>query len=221
MVLDGRGFVRRDQLRLETRALPVRAVMFSDVKGAHIDNPLRFGDRPGSCILSFQIGFLIFVEVGGMAFKPQINGGFILLHVHVPSFIQQRHNRLVLKRLPVGIGRRNQSAESGKVVFLFFGQRRSREPEIAGIRQHLPHPGGHHAELCPVTFVNEHKNVVVVIRRIAHFQRLIKFMHQRGDNGRFGLNQLRKLAPGGRAFRLNAALPKHIFNLFCPSLSCP
>ena len=40
VILNGRGFVRRNQLRLETRALPVAAIMFADVEGAHIDDPL-------------------------------------------------------------------------------------------------------------------------------------------------------------------------------------
>ena len=94
-----------------------------------------------------------------MAFEPQINRVFVLLYLHMPPFVQQGNHCFVFDRLSHGIVRFNKTSKSGKTILLSFEQWRTREADVTGIGQHLPHARCERTEVCAVAFIYEDDNI--------------------------------------------------------------
>ena len=189
--------VGRHQLRLKAGTLPVLAVMLADVEGAHVDHLLGLVQHLGTGVFLFQVGLLLVSQPLGVALEPDVDGGLVLLQLHHAPFVEQRHDGAVGHRLVDGIGV-DHAAELGHIALLARQEWRAGEADIAGIREHLPHARRVTAQLGALGFVHQHEDVGRGIAELLVGQRLVEFVHQRGDDVR--------LAVGHQFHQMAAAL---------------
>ena len=94
--------------------------MLADVKSPHVDDLIGLVQHLRSRVLPFQIRLLFPAQTLRVPLKPQIDGFFVLRHLHVTPFIQKRNHRAVRNGLRDGVMGLHQFTELGKVVLLLL-----------------------------------------------------------------------------------------------------
>ena len=92
------------------------------------------------------------------------------------------------------------------VALLALRERRAGEADVAGIREHLPHPRREHAQLRALGFIHQHENLGGFVLELARGQRLVELVNQRGDDVRLAIrHQFHQMPPRFGTIRRQAA----------------
>ena len=131
--------------------------MFTDIVGNFCHSCFRFVEGFGAFEFAFEVGFLVWVEVGGDAIEPFIDG-FGVFEFAFSTFVENWDDGLVGDGGGHGVAV-DEAAEFLGGAFVFFEEWSSGEADVAGVGEDVSHFGVGLSVLGAVGFIDEDEDV--------------------------------------------------------------